>query len=86
MVFLIHNSDGDTTVEPLEEHEFVRRLNEHYYGDAPRFIEADSISGRHDTNDWAVGAYLVIRGEIVMPQPNTTVITYTLDSPKKEKP
>lgn len=77
MFFVIHNSDGDTRVEMLLKDELLRRLNERYYGDTPRFCEKmpDSI----DTNYWPEHTVLIIRGGLVAPTPQEVALRYTFD-------
>ncbi len=68
MLFLIANSDGDTTVAQKTEAEFLEELNDGDYGDTPVFLSAIEREG----------ALLLIRGEIVQPKPKTVVQEYEL--------
>ena len=73
--FVIHNSDGETKVDTLTREELTKRLNEEYYGDAPQFLE--ELDKRSDTNYW-LGAYLIIKGEIIIPKPVKVIEEYEL--------
>ena len=61
-IFVIANSDGDTTVRVMTEAEFVEQLNQGWYGDAPVFVRD---LDKADTNYWPEGAICVIRGSLV---------------------
>ena len=75
MYFIIHNSEGDTSVEMLSKEELLERLDEEYYGPV-EFI--DKITER-DTNYWGEGALLIIKGEIAVPNPVETVTKLEID-------
>ena len=63
--FVIHNSEGDTTVEKLTREQLLERLNpqEPYYG--RHTTPMDKIPNE-DTNYW-YGELLIIKGKIVTP-------------------
>jgi hypothetical protein len=67
MLFLISNSDGDTSVRMVDEGTFLAELNRGDYGPAPRFLTADELTERDDTNYWPEGSVLVIRGSLIVP-------------------
>ena len=75
MLFIISNSDGDTTVTPKTEAEFLQELNDGDYGDSPVFLTS---LDREDTNYWPEGALLLIRGEIIQPRTAQVVKEYKL--------
>jgi hypothetical protein len=75
MYFVICNSDGDTRIDMLDGDELERRLNEHYYGERVQFLKAIPDP---DTNYWPENTILIIRGNIVMPQPQEIVTRYAL--------
>jgi len=72
--FIISNSDGDTTVDKISKEELLRRLNESYYGN----VEYKNQVEESDTNYWGEGV-LIIKGEIVVPEPIETVKEYDID-------
>ena len=73
MYFVIHNSDGETTVEKMSKEKLLERINDEHYGKV-EFI--DGI-GNNDTNYWG-DDILIIRGEIVVPKPKKIVETYDI--------
>ena len=76
MYYIIHNSDGDTTVEQVTREELLERINENYYG-ADGYIS--SLKGMDlDTNYWGENV-LIIKGEIVTPEPEKVVTQYNID-------
>jgi hypothetical protein len=75
--FLIHNSDGDTTVYPEDPEQLCLDITRGDYGDDPQFL--DRLPDEHDTNCWPEGAYLLIRGEIVTPKPKQVTTKWTVD-------
>lgn len=74
MYFVISNSDGDTTVEQVTEAILKERLAEGYYGSVEF---KSSLNDNKDTNYWG-NDILIIKGEIVVPQPVQTVTEYKL--------
>lgn len=70
--FVIHNSEGDTTVEEVTKEELESRLESEdpYYGTSDCL---DKIPERSDTNYWE-GKPLIIKGDIVVPR-SVQVIT-----------
>jgi len=72
---VIHNGDGDTTVEQLTHEELTERLNEHYWGENVNVFKdfpADS-----DTNNWGCKV-MIIKGELVHPKPVRTVTEWAM--------
>lgn len=72
--YLIHNSEGDTTVDELTDIELLERLAENYYGDNDFH---DKIPNDNDTNYWGM-KMLVIKGEVITPEPKEVVTSYKL--------
>ena len=75
MLFIISNSDGDTSIRAVSEEEFLSELND---GDYPSVAFLDLIEGSTDPNYWPEGTLLVIKGEVVVPKPKTVVKQYSL--------
>lgn len=67
--FLINNSDGDTHVEILTEDQVRGRLDEA----SLNFLDANSILNECNTDYWE--GCLLIKGEVVVPQPKTITVT-----------
>ena len=61
--YLIHNEDGDTTVEELSKEELLERLKEEYYGEVDVIKE---MPKERDTDYWNEDI-LIIKGNIVSP-------------------
>lgn len=78
--FVIHNSDGDTSVEVLTEEMFLERVEEEYWGREINYLK--SLAGGIDTNCWG-NSVLCIRGEIVFPIPKEVVVKHELKSEKQ---
>jgi hypothetical protein len=72
--FVIHNTDGDTTVEQLTREELNKRLNDRDYGE----VEFLNQIEKHDTNYWG-GNMLIIKGNICVPTQAMVVLKYKLD-------
>jgi hypothetical protein len=72
--FVIHNSDGDTTVEQLTKDELTERINDKYYGK----VEFLGRIWKSDTNYWDDGL-LIIKGNICVPTQAEVVLKYKLD-------
>ena len=71
--FVISNSDGDTHVRSMSEDELVKALNPNEHGDMElNFSKALTSLGMGDTNYWGDG-FLIIKGEVVVPQPMEVV-------------
>lgn len=80
LVLISCSEDGDHRVEVLEEAVFLKRLNEKYYGEDPRFLtEANVVQpdGRPLDLNYAHG-YILIRGEVIQPKAKTVVQEFSL--------
>lgn len=77
--FLIHNSDGDTSVNPITKEEFLKDIttDEEYEGAV--FIEDLDKIDNLDTNCWPENSYLVIKGKIVVPKPKEVVVEFEIE-------
>jgi len=74
--FLIQtNEEGVVFIEKLTAEEFLRRLNTGEYGEDLEFL--DTIP-RTNVRLWGDGL-LLIKGEIIVPQPKTVVQEYSLE-------
>lgn len=75
--FVIHNSEGDTSVERLTKPELLERLNpaDPYYGSKTAALGDIPNS---DTNYWGEGL-LIIKGTIVTPEAKVKVQAYDID-------
>lgn len=76
MYYVIHNSEGDTFVEALDEGTLKERLAEKYYGNGG-FLDGQDIDLRSDTNYWDTNI-LIIKGTIVQPKAIEVVTQYEL--------
>ncbi len=74
MYYVITNSDGDTTVTEVDGETLKERLAEGYWGNVG--FKRD-LSGNTDTNYWGENI-LIIKGNIIVPQPVQTVTEYKL--------
>lgn len=76
--FVIHNGDGDTTVEEFTKEKIMNRINDNidgsYYGE--QFL--DEIPSERDTNYWG-GHPLIIKGTVVSPTPIKVVEKVTIE-------
>ena len=72
--FVIRNSDGDTTVTEHSAEDLKEKLNEEYWGPV-EFM--DELPSNKDTNYWG-DCILIIKGEVVVPQPVETVTEYKI--------
>ena len=73
--FVISNSDGDTRIEHLTKEELIEQLGsdgESNSWGAEGFVENLK---ENDTNSWGP-TILIIKGEIVIPKPKTTITSY----------
>jgi len=75
--FLIHNSDGDTTVKQVDVNELLLDLGNGEYGNNIKFL--DALPKQSDTNYWGDNAYLIIKGEVVSPKSVQVTTVYTID-------
>lgn len=75
--FVIHNSDGATSVEYMSKEEIIKRITPEdgctYYG-ITDFLKTIEDS---DTNYWG-NNILIIKGEIVVPKPAEIVKAYEI--------
>lgn len=76
MYFIVHNSEGDTTVSRVTESELRKRLKiedgAHWYGHGG-FMSIEDLADRGgDTNYWK-DDLLIIKGEVMVPQPKEVV-------------
>ena len=77
LYYIIHNGEGDTTVEAVNKEELLERVEEGYYGiDSTEYL--DELPSNRDTNYWG-GAVLIIKGTIVSPKPEEVVTKYKID-------
>lgn len=72
--FMIYNSDGDTRVLSLSREEVLERLNPEDEEDRQQFY--DSFPGERDPAYW--GKTLIIKGEVVHPEPEEVIIKWGL--------
>jgi hypothetical protein len=76
--FIIHNSDGDTTVEQVDKETLIKYLQPEeggcYYGKVG-FLNKIADT---DTNYWGDNI-LIIKGEIVTPRPKQVVLSIDID-------
>ena len=74
--FVIHNGEGDTSVEELTKEELMERINGdgYYYGQP--FL--DQIPNRTNTNYWG-GQPLIIKGHVVSPKPIKVVEEFDIE-------
>ena len=73
--FVIHNSDGDTTISHLTKDELIERLGnseESNHWGSEGFIENLK---ENDTNYWGLNI-LIIKGKIIVPKPKSIIETY----------
>lgn len=74
--YVIHNGEGETTIEKLSRKELLKRLEENYYG---RNIYCfDKIPDNKDANYWA-GGILIIKGTVVAPTEERVITKYNID-------
>ena len=75
MYYIIHNGEGDTTVEEVTKEELLKRIEEHYYGPVGCL---DSCPVDSDTNYWGENI-LIIKGRVVTPKPEQVVTKLTIE-------
>jgi len=73
--FVIHNSEGDTTVEEISKETLLERIEERYWGNV-NFL--DSIPKDNDTNYWGENT-IIIKGRIVTPNAEQIVTRYNIE-------
>ena len=73
--FIIHNSDGDTTVRIISKEELLKDLDNGDYGEDPIFLDEIPQS---DTNYWGEERYLIIKGNIVTPKAKEKIIKHEI--------
>jgi len=75
MYYVVHNSDGDTTIEQMTKEELAQRINDKYWGEGVVFF--DGFPAEPDTNYWG-RKVLIIKGALVHPKPIKVVTEYQL--------
>ncbi|MCP3684105.1 MAG: hypothetical protein GY861_15600 [bacterium] len=73
--FIIHNSEGDTTVDQVDKEELLKRIAEEYYGEVS-FHKA--LPEETDTNFWGENL-LIIKGEVVTPTPVKVIEKFDIE-------
>lgn len=73
--FIIHNSEGDTTVRIVSKERLLKDLDNGDYGEYPIFL--DSIP-QSDTNYWGEERYLIIKGSIVTPKAKQVITKHEI--------
>ena len=73
--YTIHNSDGDTDIQEWTKDKLEKAIEEKYWGDIG-FLDK-ILPGGGNTHYWD-GNILIIRGEIVCPNPVETVVKMEL--------
>ena len=73
--FVIHNGDGDTTVNEYTKKELIAEIEDNAWGDAVAF---ENIPNDNDTNYWG-GGILIIKGKIIKPREKEVVIKFDVD-------
>lgn len=73
--FVIHNSDGDTTVTQYTKEELLEQINDNAWGSNVDFI--GEIPSNGDTNYWGEGI-LIIKGSISLPIPKKVITEYDI--------
>ena len=73
--FLVSNSDGETSIGIVDAHELAVGLADGDFGSAPRFADRLPRS-LNDTREFPEGTMLLIKGEIVVPQPVQVAMAY----------
>lgn len=69
------SEDGDVRVESMSKATLLKRLDEKYYGENPKFV--DRIPN-NDMMYWQ-GKMVLIKGKIVVPQTRQVVETYDVE-------
>lgn len=77
MYYVIHNSDGYTTVTLLNKDELIERVNDNYWGSDVEYL--DSIPRETDINYWGEGKVLIIKGDVSVPKPKKVIETFEID-------
>lgn len=65
--YVIHNSDGDTTVKKWTKEKLEKELNDDYWGEDAEFFKEFIEGDETDTNYWG-DKILIIKGTLVSPQ------------------
>ena len=77
MYFVIHNSDGDTTIDRITKSQLEARLNdEDYYADAEFLSE---VPDELDTNYWPENAHIIIKGRVIVPKSVSKVTAFEVE-------
>lgn len=72
--FILHSGDDGFSAEMVDEKTLLERLNEDYYGDVEALL-TDNFPVNPDPNYWG-SRLMIIKGDLVMPKPVTTVQTW----------
>lgn len=72
--YVINNMDGDTHIRPYSQEALIRAVEDGEFDEYGIFEEMPKES---DTNYWG-GKTLIIKGEIVSPQPKEVVTKYEI--------
>jgi hypothetical protein len=73
--FVIHNSDGDTTVRSYTKEQLLIELNSNSWGVDVEFIDKIDES---DTNYWGDGQILIIKGTIEVPVTEQVITRFNI--------
>lgn len=71
--FVIYESDDGTRIRPMSKEQLLKWIPPD--GEAKKFFGA--MPNDCDPNYWH-GQYLIIKGEVVCPVPETTVVTWNI--------
>jgi hypothetical protein len=74
--FVIHNGEGDTTVNAYTKEELLRYIEEGYWGMDTKVMT--ELPDNNDTNYWG-GEILIIKGKMVVPVEKKIVTEYDID-------
>lgn len=66
--------NGDVRINHLTKTELLKRIEEKYYGDHLEFVDYIPDS---DPQSWGTSV-IIIKGNIVVPQPITKVVKFTI--------
>ncbi|MBD3197440.1 MAG: hypothetical protein GF317_20465 [Candidatus Lokiarchaeota archaeon] len=73
--FVISNSDGDTTIREYTKQALLEAIEDNEFGDSEFIGSLDSYDA--DTNYWGENI-MIIKGEIVSPEPIEQVVKYNI--------
>ena len=74
--FVIHPSDGETSITPFTKEELLELIKEDYWGPNKDWLNS---THNNNTNYWGDDGMLVIKGEIVQPEPKEVTIEYDIN-------